>query len=433
MRKNPDYERRRLQIFLITWLAYAGFYLTRKSFSVAKLGMGEGTEMGLSSAQMSLIDGGYLTAYAAGQFVCGMCGDRFGTRRVILLGMFGSIIAGFCMGVSSIVLVFGIFFVIQGLCQATGWGPLSKNVAQFFSQHERGWVMGLWCTNFAIGSFVASALAGYCGERWGYRAAFYGPAIALVIVWILFWIFQRDRPEAFGLPPIEEYRNEKEAVIAPGDSPDDKPEGSWGLIKDVCKNAMILRLGAVYFFLKPTRYAILFWGPVYIAEKLSTGMKLSGLLNGLFDFAAPLSVFLAGLASDRLFRSKRMPVAVICLFGLSALLLVINFIPATSLAVGSCFFLIGFLIFGPDALLGGTAAIDFGTKKGASTAAGFVNGCGSVGAIVGGTLPGFIKDSYGWTPVFVTLSASLFIAGLLLAPKWHILPPTAAKSDRVST
>ena len=35
-KRNPAYERWRWQIFSITWLAYAGFYLTRKAFSVAK-------------------------------------------------------------------------------------------------------------------------------------------------------------------------------------------------------------------------------------------------------------------------------------------------------------------------------------------------------------------------------------------------------------
>ena len=34
--KNPKYERWRWQIFGITWLAYAGYYLTRKAFAVAK-------------------------------------------------------------------------------------------------------------------------------------------------------------------------------------------------------------------------------------------------------------------------------------------------------------------------------------------------------------------------------------------------------------
>jgi hypothetical protein len=36
---NPRYERWRWQILSIMWLAYAGFYLTRKSFAVAKVEM----------------------------------------------------------------------------------------------------------------------------------------------------------------------------------------------------------------------------------------------------------------------------------------------------------------------------------------------------------------------------------------------------------
>ena len=79
-RKLPLYERWRWQIFAITWLAYAGFYLTRKSFSVAKIGIGEGTPVGLTQAQMAWIDGAYLTAYAVGQFIWGIAGDKFGTR-----------------------------------------------------------------------------------------------------------------------------------------------------------------------------------------------------------------------------------------------------------------------------------------------------------------------------------------------------------------
>src|SRR5437588_1609953 len=35
--RDSKYERWRWQIFAVTWLAYAGLYLTRKSFSVAKV------------------------------------------------------------------------------------------------------------------------------------------------------------------------------------------------------------------------------------------------------------------------------------------------------------------------------------------------------------------------------------------------------------
>ena len=35
---------------------------------------------------------------------------------------------------------------------------------------------------------------------------------------------------------------------------------------------MVILLALVYFFVKPARYAILFWGPKYINAKLGSGM-----------------------------------------------------------------------------------------------------------------------------------------------------------------
>ncbi|MGI9455640.1 MAG: hypothetical protein ACR2NU_03715, partial [Aeoliella sp.] len=129
-------------------------------------------------------------------------------------------------------------------------------------------------------------------------------------------------------------------------------------------------------------------------------------------------------------RSRRVPISVITLFLLSGFLLVFPQLPATRVAIGAGFFLIGFLLYIPDSLVSGTAAIDFGTKKGASTAAGVINGFGSIGAIVGGTMPGWIESIVGegndvWGYVFAGLAGTLFIAAVLLLPKWNALPATA--------
>ena len=99
---DPRYERYRWQIFCITWLAYAGFYLTRKSFSVAKIELAKPEVLGMSNVELAWIDGAYLTAYAAGQFVWGISGDRFGTRKVVLIGMLCSVVTAVAMGASRV-------------------------------------------------------------------------------------------------------------------------------------------------------------------------------------------------------------------------------------------------------------------------------------------------------------------------------------------
>jgi len=430
--KDPKYEFWRLRIFGITWLAYAGFYLTRASFSVAKIGILEDPNLSLTTENMGVIDGLYLTAYAVGQFVWGMLGDKVGTRKIVLLGLIGSIIAGFAMGVSSIMLAFGVFALLQGLSQSTGWAPLAKNITNWFSLKERGVVMGWWATNYTIGGLIGAPFAGLMAVYFvDWRFAFFIPAIVLAVIVILFFLLQKNKPQDMGLPPIEEYHREEPASEEdPNDEIVSEPkEGSWKSIIEVIKNPMVIRLGAVYFFIKPTRYAILFWGPLYISELLGTGMAESAIVNAAFFLAGPFSVLAAGYASDIIFQSRRMPYCVISMFALAILLFFFNDLASvqSSLVSAGLLFSVGFLIYGPDSLVSATAAVDFGTRKGASTASGVINGMGSIGAIAGGTIPGFFKDSWGWDGVFMFLSVSVLIAGLLMISKWNALPGKTKK------
>ena len=426
-KKDPKYEFWRLRIFGITWLAYAGFYLTRASFAVAKIGILEDPNVSLTTENMGVIDGVYLTAYAVGQFVWGMLGDKVGTRKIVLLGLSGSIIAGFAMGVSSIMLAFGVFALLQGLSQSTGWAPLAKNITNWFSLRERGVVMGWWATNYTIGGLIGAPFAGLMAVYFGgWRFAFFIPAIVLAVITILFFLLQKNRPQDMDLPPIEEYHKEEPVSeeVPNNEIVSEPEEGSWKSIIEVIKNPMVLRLGAVYFFIKPTRYAILFWGPLYISESLGTGMAESAFVNAAFFLAGPFSVLAAGYASDKIFQSRRMPYCVISMFVLAALLFFFNDLASvhSSLVSAGLLFSVGFLIYGPDSLVSATAAVDFGTRKGASTASGVINGMGSIGAIAGGTIPGFFKDSWGWDGVFMFLSASVLIASLLMISKWNALP-----------
>lgn len=422
---DPVYERWRWQIFAITWLAYAGFNLTRMSFAVSKVGIEGDTHLQLTQRQMAWVDGAFLAAYAIGQFFWGVAGDRFGPRKVVLTGMLCSVVAGFTMGACSTVTMFVVLFFFQGLCQSSGWAPLVKNVGNFFSRRERGFVLGLWCTNYAFGGLVASVIASFVAERMGWRYAFYIPAAVLMGVWFLFYWGQRDQPEDVGLPPVESYHQEPTPVLKAGETPAAELEGSWQVIREVATNPMVILLGVVYFCLKPTRYAILFWGPKYIYDRLGSGMAEAGILSAMFELAGPLSILSMGVVSDRFFNSRRMPVSVLCLFLLGGLLLALDHLPSTRWAMGASLFLLGFLAYAPDAMIGGVAVVDFGAKKGASTATGLVNGLGSIGAMIGGVIPGLLQEGWGWQRIFTCLAAAAFVAALLLLPKWNAVPPTA--------
>src|SRR5690349_8794130 len=107
-RSDPAYERWRWQIFAITWLGYAGFYFTRKSFAIAKIGLQRDPSIRMTDAQMAWIDMVNLAAYAVGQFLFGMAGDKAGPRRIVLAGMVGSVAAAVAMGASRLVVVIGV-------------------------------------------------------------------------------------------------------------------------------------------------------------------------------------------------------------------------------------------------------------------------------------------------------------------------------------
>jgi OPA family sugar phosphate sensor protein UhpC-like MFS transporter len=213
----------------------------------------------------------------------------------------------------------------------------------------------------------------------------------------------------------------------PAAAPPVEDKGSWHLIWQVATNPMVLLLGTVYFLIKPTRYAILFWGPKYVNARLGSGMAESGFISALFELAGPIGAFVAGMISDRLLGTRRVPVCVVCLVLLGAALFMFDRLPADRWVMGAGFFLIGLLLFAPDSLIAGAASVDFGTKRGASTASGLINGFGSTGAVIGGMAPS-LNEKLGWGPIFMLLGAMSVLAALILLPRWNALPkPQTAK------
>jgi OPA family sugar phosphate sensor protein UhpC-like MFS transporter len=411
-------QRWRVQVFLVTWVAYAAFYFTRKAFSVAKLGIGEDPDFVLEKAMMANLDALYLTAYAVGQFLWGNFSDRFGPRVVVLGGLVISAVAAVLMGTYATLPIFASCMLIQGLAQSTGWSGLCKNVGSFFSTRERGRVLGYWSTCYAFGGLVATPFAGW----WAYdlyrdwRMAFFSSAVVVLVVAVLFFLLQRNRPEDVGLPPVEIELEPVSKAAVPRES-------MWAGLRTVMKNRTVLFLGLAYFMLKPARYAILLWGPVIIYERMpEIGKVASAIVPTSFELAGLIGPILIGIASDKYFGARRIPACVLSLVVLTACLAL--FVPAMQsgslYVVVGLLFMMGLTLYGPDSMISGSAAIDFGSKDGAASAAGFVNGCGSVGAVLGGLLPGYFDT----ITVFVVFTGAALLAAAMLIPFWNSRPKT---------
>jgi OPA family sugar phosphate sensor protein UhpC-like MFS transporter len=332
-----------------------------------------------------------------------------------------------------------MFAFLQGVAQSTGWTSTTKVMSAWFSLRERGRVLGWWCTHYTAGAAFAAAFAGWLMDKYGqhtiingvetvipyWPAAFWGPAAALAVVTVVMWFGLRNRPEDVGLPPIEQYHGEPELLVDEDERGHVASEGSWQLVKEEFLSINIWLLAIAYFPVKLARYSFDFWGPKYVEESLGTAAFTSAMTAAWMPIGGMVGVIAAGFLSDKLFQSRRAPVTILSLIALAATMLIAQLHIHNIWVMRGLFFFVGVFVYGPDSLISATAAIDFGTKRGAGAAVGFINGIGSLGAMLGGYLPGVMTTSADWTVFFQVSLAGVIVSAIVLLPMWNRRPSTA--------
>ena len=148
------------------------------------------------------------------------------------------------------------------------------------------------------------------------------------------------------------------------------------------------------------------WIPTYFNQSLGMSYSEAAGKSALFPFLGGISVLLAGFLSDRLGRTSRAVIIIICLFLTTVALatLALHDFGGSTLWPVTIVTLIGFLLIGPYSYLAGAIALDLGGKQGSSTVSGFVDGIGYVGGIMAGDSMARILVSYGWKGAFLVLA-----------------------------
>lgn len=406
----------RTRVFVSTWLAYVGFYFCRKPWSIAKSAIGRAAHF--DSAVLGRIGAANLVAYALGQFVATALGTRFGPRKTVLLGMALSIGITLAMGVQLDFGTLTVLAALNGLAQATGWSGTVGTMAAWFHKHERGRVMGVWATNFTVGSLASAWVLGWVLQRGGKEhpsvpETFFAGAACLAAALIVFVLFQRNCPEDVGLDPIDdplETTTSPEVKAAPG---------LLGLSRAAWVNLALV--SGFYFCAKFIRYAIWSWAPYFLKESYHlTDAQASWASTG-FDLMGIPGVFAAGWLSDRFFASRRGEVSLVFVLAMTAACAALYvFASAGVVTFVVLLTAVGFTLFGPDALLSSAGAMDIGTRRSATLAAGIVSGFGSMGSVLQELVIGkmYSAQSGNLGPVFAlllgsSLMAALFCGGLV--------------------
>ncbi len=389
-------------VFTLTWVAYATYYFGRSTFPVVKSTLQK--SLGMSVDMLGWIDTAYLAAYAVGQFGSGQIGDRIGPRRLIGLGMLGSAAACAMFGFTSLASIMLIAFVLNGLFQSTGWPGTCKSVGSWTTPAQRGTVMGIWSTCYQLGPIAATWTATYLFARYGWRWAFFGPAMFIALIGVINLLF---------LP-------ERGAVRSSGPTVED--EGDFSVLRE----PVLWSLGAAYFSLKLIRYSIFFWLPYYLTKVLNYPADVAGYRSVSFLVGGVLGSVVVGLISDRWFPGRRRLISsIMCALLAGALLLYIRVAPISMSINFVSMALIGFCLFGPDTIICGAAAQDIGGRHNVAKAAGFINGVGSVGAVFQGLVTSKLSAAYGWNAVFYLFIVMSLMSSVALLIGKRRTPATA--------
>jgi len=411
---DQAYRYWRMHLLYATYIGYATFYLTRKNIAFILPAMM--SDLHLSKESVGLLGSAFYIIYGLSKFVSGMISDKSNPKYFMSIGLIATGIANILFGFSSSLFFLTFFWIINAFFQGWGWPPCGRILTKWYSQKERGAWWSIWNTSHNVGGALIPFIAALCASYLGWRYAMFIPGGFAILIGFFLFIRLRNVPEAEGLPPIEEYKN-------------DYPDGIKNLqtristkdilINHVIKNKYMWLLAVSYILVYIVRTAINDWGTVYLTEK-GNALLPSASAVSFFEIGGFFGSLAAGWGSDKLFFGRRGPINV--LFSIGIILAVLGFwaIPSGYFSLNaSLLFVIGFFVFGPQMLIG-IAAAEVCHREAAGTATGFISLFAYAGAALSGYPIGYIISHYGWGTFFSVLAiCSVLLVGLL-STMWSV-------------
>lgn len=436
---KKEYAHWRLRMFYSAFVAYVVFYLCKKNIATALPLISK--ELHYTNTELGILGSSLYFTYAIGKFINGVLADNSNVRKFLPFALAMSAVCNLGIVLSSIFIkpeafsVFGIpsatillatlafCWGFNGWFQSMGFPAVAKTLTFWYSNNERGTKWALWSTSHQTGTFLSVIISGIIIAHFGWRAAFYIPAIFAILMSGILVERLRDKPTSLGLPDIEHYREPERFVDCDLTQPTEEDKQTYGEIfkKYIIFNKTIWLLALAYIFVYIIRFGTEDWVIKYLVEAKKNSIELAALKLSFLPLFGIVGTIAAGFVSDKLFKGKRAPVNIVYLIGVVICILALKYNPSSANFIDTAFLhftgkeltsvlpvngsgildflyigLIGMFTYGPQMLIGGLCAIESSSKKVASAATGFTGSFGYVGAIFSGVGTGMVIDKFGW-------------------------------------
>ncbi len=422
--------RRRWQtrIFFVSWLTYAGFYLGRVNLAVAMPALG--ASFGWNRATLGLLGSAFYWVYALSQLVNGHLGERVSARKFVMLGLVVSAalnaLFGSLHGFGPLLLV----WAANGWAQATGWGPIMRTLSRWFSPAQRGRLTAYFSPCYVAGNAVAWAFAGWMIAVGGWRWAFLGPAVLLLMVAAGWFLGVRDGPAEMG----------GQAEAGPAASDGRASESIWQGLRALFAHPNMRPALAVCLLSGMIKDGLTLWGPTYLMEQGRLSVSVAALVAVIIPLAGACGAFVAGWFLHHRTRGREMPIVAL-LAGVVALAVIGQRIlglvaldgwlsPALGLALVAAMALGS---HGTNALLLASVPLSLGPRGRVSSAAGTLDFISYVGGGASALLVGGLQDLAGWSAVYLwwgVVAVAIVVLALFRARREQVAatpePTTAA-------
>ena len=410
---KKTYTHYRWRIFYSSFIAYVVFHICRKNIAVALPSMGKA--LNLSNTELGLLGSTLYVTYGIGKFVNGVIADKANVRTFLPTALILSAICNLCFVLSAVFItpghvsffglpsatvllwVMAFFWGANGWFQSCGFPPVAKSLSYWFSNSERGTKWSLWSTSHQIGVFAAVMVSGFAIDKFGWKAAFYIPAVICIITGLWLYDRLRDKPQSLGLPDVEKYR--EEPVAYNRETEEEKDNRSYFQIfkEHIIFNPVIWMLAIAYIFVYIIRFGTEDWLVKYLVEVKGNSLTLASSKLSSLALIGAFGAILAGVISDKVYKGNRTPINIIFLICLIMSLLAFAQNPADNNFMDFVFAaMIGMFTAGPQMLIGGLCAVESSSKKVASASIGFTGIFGYVGAALSSGGTGFMVDKFGW-------------------------------------